>query len=59
MVGDDINIILTTFESNFDFYESFKQHGYTKIWKQREAVNLKSFTLIACKLVIRKKLVNN
>ena len=23
---------------NFDVYQSFKQHGYTKMWKQREAV---------------------
>ena len=37
----------TTFELNFDFYQAFKQHGYTKIWKQREAVNLKSFSLTA------------
>ena len=59
MVGDNINIMKTTFELNFDFYQAFKQHGYTKIWKQREAVNLKSFTLITCKLVIQKKLVNN
>ena len=59
VVGDNINIMKTTFELNFDFYHAFKQHGYTKIWKQREAVNLKSFTLITCKLVIRKKLVNN
>ena len=44
---------------NFDFYQAFKQYRYTKIWKQREAVNLKSFTLITCKLVILKKLVNN
>ena len=44
---------------NFDFYQAFKQNRYTKIWKQREAVNLKSFTLITCKFVIRKKLVNN
>ena len=49
VVGDNINIMKTT----------FKQHGYTKIWKQRKAVNLKSFTLITCKLVIRKKLINN
>ena len=52
LVGDNINIMKTTFELNFDFYQTFKQHGYTKIWKQREAVNLKSFTLITCKLVI-------
>ena len=52
VVGDNINIMKTTFELNFDFYQAFKQHGYTKIWKQRKAVNLKSFTLITCKLVI-------
>ena len=52
VVGDNINIIKTTFELNFDFYQAFKQYGYTKIWKQREDVNLKSLTLITCKLVI-------
>ena len=59
MVGDNINIMKTTFELNFDFYLAFKQHGYTKTWKQREAFYLKSFTLITCKLVIRKNLINN
>ena len=59
VVGDNINITKTTFKLNFDFYQAFKQHGYTTIWKQREAVNLKSFTLNTFKLVIRKKLVNN
>ena len=59
VLGDNINIMKTTFELNFDFYQAFKQHGYTNTWKQIEAVNLKSFTLITCKLVIRKKLVNN
>ena len=54
MVGDNINIMKTTFECNFELYQAFKQHGYTKIWKQKEAVNLKSFTLITCKLVILK-----
>ena len=57
MVGDNINIMKTTFELNF--YSAFKQHGYTKIWKKRKAVNLNSFTLITCYLVLRKKLVNN
>ena len=52
VVGDNINIMKTTFELNFDFYQAFKQHGNTKIWKQRKAVNLKNFTLITCKLVI-------
>ena len=36
VVGDYINII---FEFNFDLYKTFKQHAYTKTWKQREAVN--------------------
>ena len=53
MVGDDSYIRKTTFELNFDFYQAFKQYGYTKIWKQREAANLKSISLITCKLVIR------
>jgi len=41
------------------FDKAFKQHGYTKTWKEREAANLKKFSLIIFKLVIRKKLVNN
>ena len=56
VVGDNINIIKTTFELNFDFLQAFKQHGYTKIYKKRKAVNLKSFTLITCKLIIQKNL---
>ena len=59
VVGDNINIMKTTFECNFDLYQAFKQHGYTKIWKQKEAVNSISFSFITCKLVIQKKLVNN
>ena len=47
------------FRFNFDLYQAFKQHGYTKSWKQSEAVKRKSFSFIACKLVILKKLVNN
>ncbi len=58
MVGDNINKMKTTFDLNFDLYQAFKQHGYTKMWKQREAVNLKGFYLITCKFVIRKRLVN-
>ena len=59
VVGDYINIVKTTFDFNFDLYQAFKQHGYTKTWKQREEVYLKSVSLITCKLVIRKKLVKN
>ena len=55
VVGDNINITKTTFELNFDLFQAFKQHEYTKIWKQREFVNSESSTLITCKLVIRKK----
>ena len=55
MVGNNINIMKTTFDFNFDLYQAFKQHGYTKTRKQREAANLKSFSLITCKLIIRKK----
>ena len=39
VVSDIINIIKTTFDFNFDLYPAFKQHGYTKTYKQREAVN--------------------
>ena len=50
----------TTFEVNFKFDQALKQQGYTKIWKQRfKNLKSKSFTLNTCKLVIRKKLVNN
>ena len=59
VVGDNINIMKTAFELNFNFYQAFKQQGYTKIWKQRKAVNIKSVTLITCKLVVLKKPVNN
>ena len=38
MVGDDVNIIKTTFDFTFDLYQAFKEHGYTKTWKQSEAV---------------------
>ena len=36
VVGDYIK---TTFDFNFAFYQAFKLYGYTKTWKQREAVN--------------------
>ena len=42
VVGENINILKTTFDLNFYFYQPFKQHGYTKKWKQREAVNKKA-----------------
>ena len=39
VVGDFINIMKKTFDFNFDLYSAFIQHGYTKTWEQREAVN--------------------
>ena len=59
MVDDSSNTMKTTFDFTFELCQTFKQRGYTKTWKQREAVNLKSFSKITCKLVIRKNLVNN
>ena len=56
-VGDYTNTMKTTFYCNFDLYQAFKQHGYTKTWKQREAVNWKSSSLIICKLVFKKSLL--
>ena len=38
VVGVYINIMNTSFDLNFDLYQAFKQHAYTKSWKQREAV---------------------
>ena len=37
---------------NFDLYQVFKQHGYTKTWKQREVIIVKSFSFITYKIVI-------
>ena len=39
MVGDYINIMKTTFDSNYDLHYTFKHHGYTNTWNQREDVN--------------------
>ena len=39
VVGENINIMKTTFDLNLDFYQALKQQGYTQKWKQREAVN--------------------
>ena len=54
MFGNYINIMKTTFDQAFN-----KQHGYTKTWKQRDAVNKISFSLITNKLEIMEKIVNN
>ena len=44
MAGNYINIMKTTFDLNFNLYQTFKQHRirYTKTYQQREAVNLKN-----------------
>ena len=38
----------------FYLYKSFRQHECTKIWKKEKLLIKKSFSLITCKLVIRK-----
>ena len=50
VVGDNINIMKMTFECNIDYIKLLNSmdSGYTKIWKQRKDVNLKSFILITC-----------
>ena len=53
VVGNYINTILTYIKQLLNRMETHK------VKKSREAVNKKSFFLITCKLVIRKKLVNN
>ena len=55
VVGEFINIMKTTLDFNFDLYQAFKKPGFTKTWKQREAVNQKSFSLVTCKFVTRTK----
>ena len=35
VVGDYINIMKTTFDLNLDFYQAFRQHGYTKMETKR------------------------
>ena len=47
VVGDYINTMMTT----FDLYQAIKLHEYTNIWKQSEAVNSKSFSLILINLL--------
>ena len=42
MVGDFINTMKTTFEFNINLNLAVKQHGYTKMYKSREFINLKA-----------------
>ena len=55
VVGDKINTTKTTFELNFELLNSMDTH---KHWSQLRSCQ-KSFSTIACKLVIRKKLVSS
>ena len=50
-----INTMKTTFDLSFNLYQAFKE----LIDWIHIPVNLKSFSLIICKRVIRRKLVNN
>ena len=59
MVGDYINIMKKTFDFNFDLYLKLSLNSMDTPKIEREAVNLKSFSLITSKLVIRKKFVSN
>ncbi len=44
MVGDYINIMKTTFDFNFDFYQAFKRHGYKK-HGNKENLSVKIFSI--------------
>jgi len=55
VVGDFINI-MKTFYFNLNFKKTFKQREYTKKETTRSC-KIKSFSLITCKLVIRKILL--
>ena len=46
MVDDYINMMKTTFDFNFNYIKPFQQNGYKITLKQREDVNLKSFSFI-------------
>ena len=45
VVGDNINIMKTTFELNFDFYQAFKQYGYTQKYGNKEKLSIKKASL--------------
>ena len=58
VVGVYINIIKTTLDSNFDFYQAFKHiKSDTLAWKQREAANLQLLFLyfLTCNLIKASK----
>ena len=55
MVGNYINAIKSTFGFNFDLYKLLNSMDTQKMETKR-GCQLKSFSLITCKLVSRKKL---
>ena len=55
VVGDYINKIKTPFDLFFDLYQPFYQHMDTHKHGNKEIKKLKNFSLITCKLVMRKK----
>ena len=42
------------FDLKFNLYQALKQHGNTKTWKHREAVNIKIFSLLVNLLFLKK-----
>jgi len=58
VVGDYMNIMKTTFDFNFDFYPVLNSMNNPKNGNKEKLQN-KNVLFNYCKLVIRKKLVNN
>ena len=56
VVRDYINIINTTLDFNFDLYKAFNSIDKQKHRNKERLSNIKSFSLITCKLVIRSLL---
>ena len=59
MVGDYINTMKMTFDFNFDLNQAVKQHGHINIEVKKSYELKKKFSLITCKLIIRKSLLTN
>ena len=49
VVGDYINILQTNFDFNFDLYQAFKQHEYTKTWN-KDKLSIKKAHLLLLNL---------
>ena len=50
VVGDNINIMKTTFELNFDLYQAFKQHGYIINHGNKEKMSIYKASLVLVNL---------